>query len=165
MLKNIIEDIKLINNNLLEAMDTKIDYNFEKDYEGIYVNFNVNNEKINLRFEPYLEDKFDLYEISFTRNGSDKLLNEYRETFKILGIVKNIIFDFIEEYNPDMFFYAVSEKSKARFSLYTKLANEITKNSNYNYIRSDKILDKTSANFLFYKDKNILKSIINNYKR
>ena len=163
-LKEIINIVNRKNDEMNEAMNTKIKYNFEQDFDGIYVKFNIDNENIEIRFDKWYEDKIKgFYEISFTRNGEMKLINKKENSFKILGIVKNIIFDFIEKYKPLAFFYAVSDNSTTRMNLYKKLGNFISKNYNYKYIESDEQFKKDKANFLLYKNDKILNNIIEIY--
>ena len=164
LLKELLKTINDKNKEINEALNTKIDYNFEEDYESIFVKFNLDNENIEIRFEKWYEDNInDFYEISFLRNNEMKLLNKKDNSFKILGIVKNIIFDFIELYKPNAFFYAISDNSNSRMNLYKKLGKFISDKYNYKYIESDNKFQKDKANFLLYKDDNILKEIIQTF--
>ena len=147
MLKEILQIKK---EEVNEVFNFKPSYKFEKIDSSYEVNLNIDNEIIKILFI-----KIDLiYDISFFRNDSTELLNLNKSTFKILSAVKNIIFDFIDKYNPKIITFTTSDKDIKRFRIYSKLCDNIRNNKNYNQTSLNTLYDlhKDETIFILYKN-------------
>jgi len=150
---------------ILEALNTKVNYKFIKENNNYNVNIIYKNEVIDINFINYLPEVIDnLYEITFSRNNEILTMDLHKNTFEILGIIKNIIIDFIKLYKPNAVFFSSSDNNSSRIKLYTRLANEVSKFNYKNYRIDRDIPNKDIATFLIYKNDNTLKELQYFYK-
>jgi len=149
---------------ILEALNTKVEYNTTKNSSGYNVSITHKEDLIDINFIQYLEDDIDsLYEITFSRNNEVLTMDLHMNTFEIMGIIKNVIIDFINTHKPNAVFFSSSDDNSSRIKLYTRLADLISKKGYRTYRLDKDIQDKDIATFLIYKDDEVLKSIQDYY--
>jgi hypothetical protein len=130
---------------ILEIFNTKINCKWKNNK----CKFLIDNDLIEIEKTYY--DK-NILDFSFYRNGEQLSLNLNKNSFRILGAVKNILFDAIEKENPEFIIITSSDNHIKRNALYKKLVDEIAKKFNYKVKSVNEFIPKGLESWIIYKN-------------
>ena len=144
ILKSVFEDL-----NFSYDIDWKIKSDIE--YEGYFENIKVYIENIgnNSWFFKFYRKENDEWVDSL---NSDK--KSYKEITNILGTIRKLFINFVEEKNPNLISFIAIDKSKSRKYLYHVFLQQIVNNDKK--IKKISYIDNDYELFAVYKDKEYL---------
>lgn len=143
-LKSLQEFLDDAGNTPLEIKWTKT----SNEWNGFFIIEEV-KFKIQIKKNSEYCDRIEVFEFKFTRDGSTKLINDFKYPFQVVPTIKEALSSFLKEHKPAVIGFVGNKDDKGRVKLYEKNAKFYADKYDYKLY-----LDRSSDYYAFvlYKD-------------